>query len=103
MAKRTMGWLVLVLAMAATTTVLAHMKLAKSMPAAGAVVAGKPAKVQIWFTQAPDRAVSKITVSGASGEVKLGGADGGCGQVDVGHRGRRDARRHLHRGLAGRR
>ncbi|MCC6990408.1 MAG: copper resistance protein CopC [Acidobacteria bacterium] len=72
MAKRTMGWLVLVLAMAATTTVLAHMKLAKSMPAAGAVVAGKPAKVQIWFTQAPDRAVSKITVSGASGEVKLG-------------------------------
>lgn len=72
MAKRTMGWLVLVLAMAATTTVLAHMKLSKAMPAAGAVVAGKPAKVQIWFTQAPDRAVSKLTLKGSGGEVKLG-------------------------------
>lgn len=72
MANRVTSWIVVVMAVLATTTVLAHMKLAKSLPAAGAVVAGKPAKVQIWFTQAPDRAVSRLTVTGASGEVKLG-------------------------------
>jgi hypothetical protein len=52
------GWLVLVLVMAVTTTVLGHTSWL-SMP----VVAGKPAKVQIRFTQAPD-AVSKITAPG---------------------------------------
>lgn len=60
------------LLMTFSVTVLAHMKLTKSMPAADAALAGKPAKVQIWFTQAPDKAVSKITLSGAAGEVKLG-------------------------------
>jgi len=72
MTNRMTSWIVMVLAVLATTTVLAHMKLAKSMPAAGAVVAGKPAKVQIWFTQAPDRAVSKLSVTGAAGEIALG-------------------------------
>jgi hypothetical protein len=67
-----MTWLVLVLALVATTTVLAHMTLSKAMPAAGAVVAAKPAKVQIWYSQMPDRAVSKIELKGASGSVKLG-------------------------------
>lgn len=60
------------LLMSFSVTVLAHMKLTKSLPAADAVVAGKPAKVQIWFTETPDKAVSKITVTGPSGDVKLG-------------------------------
>lgn len=60
------------LLMSFSVTVLAHMKLTKSLPAADAVVAGKPAKVQIWFTETPDKAVSKISVTGPSGEVKLG-------------------------------
>ncbi len=72
MANRLTSWMVVVLAVLATTTVLAHMKMSKAMPAAGAVVAAKPAKVQIWFTQAPDRAVSKLTLTGTSGEVTLG-------------------------------
>lgn len=59
------------LALTMSATVFAHMKMAKSMPAADSTGA-KPAKIQIWFTQTPDRAVSKITLSGASGEVKLG-------------------------------
>lgn len=60
------------LLMTFSVTVLAHMRLTKSLPAAAAVVAGKPAKVQVWFTQAPDKAVSKLTLTGPSGEVKLG-------------------------------
>ena len=60
------------LLMSFSVTVLAHMKLTKSLPAADAVVAGKPAKVQIWFTETPDKAVSKVTLTGPSGEVKLG-------------------------------
>lgn len=60
------------LLMSFSVTVLAHMKFTKSLPAADAALATKPAKVQIWFTQAPDKAVSKITLTGPSGEVKLG-------------------------------
>lgn len=55
-----------------TATVFAHMKFAKSLPAADAVVAARPAKIQVWFTQAPDKAVSKLTLIGPSGDVKLG-------------------------------
>ena len=57
--------------MSFSVTVLAHMKLTKSLPAADAVVA-KPAKVQVWFTETPDKAVSRISLTGPSGEVKLG-------------------------------
>jgi methionine-rich copper-binding protein CopC len=59
------------LALTMSVTVLAHMKMARSMPAADSTGA-KPAKIQIWFTQAPDKAVSRITLSGAAGDVKLG-------------------------------
>lgn len=54
-----------------SATVLAHMALSKSLPAANAVVAAKPAKVQLWFSQTPDLAVSKLTLTGPSGVVKL--------------------------------
>lgn len=71
MTRRMMLAVVGGLALTMSATVLAHMKVAKSMPAANSVGA-KPAKVQIWFTQAPDKAVSKLSVTGPSGEVKLG-------------------------------
>jgi copper resistance protein C len=63
---------VLILGVVCSSTLLAHMALSKSMPAKDSVVAAKPAKVQLWFSQAPDRAVGKMTLSGGSGEVKLG-------------------------------
>lgn len=72
MTRRTVVGVAAALLMTFSATVFAHMKLTKSMPAADTALAGKPAKVQIWFTQAPDKAVSKITLTGPSGEVKLG-------------------------------
>jgi methionine-rich copper-binding protein CopC len=66
------------IAVAATTVALAHMKLAKSLPAADSTITSQPAKVQIWFTQAPDKAVSRLTLSGPAGEVKLGAVEVGA-------------------------
>lgn len=72
MTRRIVTGVAAALLMSVSVTVFAHMKFTKSLPAADAVVAGKPAKVQVWFTQAPDKAVSKLTLTGPSGEVKLG-------------------------------
>ncbi|MEZ5420048.1 MAG: copper resistance protein CopC [Vicinamibacterales bacterium] len=71
MTRRMMLGLAAGLALTMSATVFAHMKMAKSMPAADSTGA-KPEKIQIWFSQAPDKAVSRITLSGAAGEVKLG-------------------------------
>lgn len=72
MTRRMVAGMVMAVVLSLSATVLAHMKLAKALPAANAVVAAKPAKVQIWFTQAPDKAVSRVTLTGPSGQVKLG-------------------------------
>lgn len=72
MSRWTGGWLVVALIVAATTVGFAHMKLAKTLPAADSTVTSKPAKVQLWYSQAPDKAVSRITLAGPSGAVKLG-------------------------------
>jgi methionine-rich copper-binding protein CopC len=50
----------------------AHMALSKAAPSDKATVTVAPTQVQLWFTQKPDMAVSRIVLSGASGEVKLG-------------------------------
>lgn len=71
MTRRTMLGLAAGLALTMSATVFAHMKLSKSMPAPNSTGA-KPAKIQIWYTQKPDQAVSRITLSGPSGAVKLG-------------------------------
>jgi len=63
---------VMAVGLALSSTVLAHMALSKSLPAKDAVVASKPARVQLWFSQGPDLAVSKLTLTGPSGAVKLG-------------------------------
>lgn len=72
MSRWTGGWLAMALIVAATTVGFAHMKLAKTLPAADSTVTSKPAKVQLWYSQAPDKAVSRITLAGPSGAVKLG-------------------------------
>lgn len=66
-------WLVMIVtALALTSTVFAHMKLARTLPAADSTVAAAPAQVQAWFTQAPDPKVSRLALEGPSGPVKLG-------------------------------
>jgi methionine-rich copper-binding protein CopC len=57
---------------ASAATVLAHMKASKMEPAADATVAS-PARLQIWFTQAPDPKVSKLELTGPAGVAKLSG------------------------------
>lgn len=52
------------LTMALTVPVLAHMKVAKAIPAPESTVSSPPRSVQIWFTQQPDAAVSRLEVSG---------------------------------------
>jgi len=56
----------------AAPALYAHMKFVKSVPAADATVASPPATVQVWFTEAPDRAVSKLELKGPAGAVRLG-------------------------------
>jgi len=58
---------------ASAITVLAHMKAEKMEPAADAILNAPPAKVQVWFTQAPDPKLSKIELMGPAGAVTLSG------------------------------
>ena len=55
-----------------TVVTFAHMALSKSAPEADATVSGSPDQIQIWFTQDPDPAVSRITLEGPGGDVALG-------------------------------
>lgn len=49
-----------------------HLRLEKSTPAADAVVAQSPAKIVLDFSEGFEMAVSKVTIKGVAGEVKLG-------------------------------
>jgi methionine-rich copper-binding protein CopC len=54
-------------------TALAHMKASKMEPAADSTVTASPARIQVWFTQAPDPKVSKLELLGAAGAMTLAG------------------------------
>jgi methionine-rich copper-binding protein CopC len=73
LAYRRVGAILIALSLAAVATVVAHMKAAKSQPAADSTVTSSPARVQVWFTQAPDPKLSKLEVTGPAGAVKLNG------------------------------
>lgn len=49
----------------------AHAALEKTEPAANATVAAVPPHVQLFFSEAPDLAVSKLEIKGPSPKVKL--------------------------------
>ena len=68
---KTVG-LCFVLVVAALATATAHMALQKTMPEADAVLSESPGRIQMWFTQLPDPAVSRLTLEGADGQVALG-------------------------------
>jgi methionine-rich copper-binding protein CopC len=61
----------LVLAIAAAVTISAHMAYSKSMPEEDATVTESPDHLQVWFTQAPEPAVSRLSLEGPGGEVEL--------------------------------
>lgn len=63
--------LAVVLVLASTTLLQAHMKLEKSEPAANAVVTKPLPHVQVFFTEAPDLKVSKLELKGPSPATKL--------------------------------
>ena len=68
---KTVGWC-LVLIVASVVIAAAHMAVQKTMPEADAVLSASPHHIQIWFTQSPDPAISRLTLEGAGGEVTLG-------------------------------
>jgi methionine-rich copper-binding protein CopC len=63
---------VVLFAVALVTLALAHNKLLKSAPAAGAALNTSPARVEMWFAEKPDLTVSKIAVKGPRGAVETG-------------------------------
>ncbi len=65
--------LTLALVMGVVTTLSAHMRLQKSEPAADSTVTAPLKTVQIWFSEAPDLSISKVTLTGPAGPVKLMG------------------------------
>lgn len=68
---RAFGWS-LVLVFVAVATAMAHLAVTKTMPEADAVLTKSPEQLQVWFTQDPDPAVSKLMLQGSDGEVALG-------------------------------
>jgi copper resistance protein C len=72
--RRRSVFAVVLLACAFATLALAHNKLLKSAPAAGAALNASPARVEMWFAEKPDLTVSKIAVKGPAGAVETGPA-----------------------------
>ena len=68
---KTVGWC-LVLVVASVVMAAAHMAVQKTMPEADAVLSESPHHIQMWFTQSPDPAISRLTLEATSGEVVIG-------------------------------
>jgi hypothetical protein len=49
-----------------------HLKLDKSEPAAEQVLEASPEKIVLYFSQRPELAISRVTITGAEGEAKVG-------------------------------
>jgi len=57
---------------ALATLALAHNKLMKTEPAAGAALTSSPSHLEMWFEEKPDLAVTRIAVKGPAGAVTMG-------------------------------
>jgi len=49
-----------------------HLKLDKSEPAAEQVLEASPEKIVLYFSQRPELAISRVTITGAEGGAKVG-------------------------------
>lgn len=67
---KSFGWC-LALVVASAGIAMAHMAVQKTMPEADAVLSESPHQVQIWFTQSPDPAISRLALEAANGEISL--------------------------------
>jgi len=63
---------VVLIATACSTLVLAHTHLEKTEPVDGATLKVAPSHVELWFNEKPDLTVSKIAVGGSAGAVAVG-------------------------------
>ena len=63
---------VVLFAGALATLGIAHNKLMKTEPAAGAALNASPSHVEMWFEEKPDLTVTKVAVKGPAGVVELG-------------------------------
>ena len=70
--KRTY-WITMILlcTLALASTALAHMAVKKTAPEDGAALSKAPESVQVWYTQEPKEAVSKMSLPGPNGDVSL--------------------------------
>jgi len=68
---------------ALATLALAHNKLVKSAPTAGAALNASPSRVEMWFEEKPDLTVSKIAVKGPTGAVQMGPVHANTGKSIV--------------------
>ena len=62
---------VVLLLVVGVLTLMAHMRVQKTMPEDGAVLSGAPSRIQVWYTQSPDPAISQLLLEGADGAVAL--------------------------------
>lgn len=63
---------VILFAGALATLAFAHSKLLKSAPAADAALTASPVRVEIWFAEKPDLAVSKLAIKGRASPIETG-------------------------------
>ena len=72
MQKRNVVVWAVVLVVASVAIATAHLRVQRSMPEADAILAASPDHLQVWFSQAPDPAISRLTLEGADGEIAVG-------------------------------
>jgi methionine-rich copper-binding protein CopC len=65
------GALVAAVLSIAGTVLMAHAKLEKTMPADKATISKAPAEISVTFSEAPDAAVSKLSIKGPTDKVSL--------------------------------
>ena len=66
-------WIAMILlcTLAVASTALAHMAVTKTVPEDGTALSKAPEWVQVWYTQEPREAVSKMSLTGPNGDVSL--------------------------------
>lgn len=71
--RRALGLLVSIFAIAAPRVAFAQAHLVKSVPSGGAMLASAPHTIQLWFSEAPEAALTTITLTAADGRfIQLG-------------------------------
>jgi len=74
-----------VLLLASVAVLSAHLKVERTLPAAGITVTQAPAQIQVWYSQAPTLAVSGLTLEGPSGKIELGKVTAGMTEGKADH------------------